>query len=118
MKRTWILKFFLLGLLALAVIGFVTQLLWNWLIPVLFAGPAITFWQALGLIALSKILFWSFGKGGRSWNYRGGPGRHWAAKWDTMNPEDRERFKEKMKEKWCRPANSERPEGQNPGTQA
>jgi hypothetical protein len=79
--------------------------LWNWLVPVLFAGPVITFWQALGLLALSKILFSGFGKGGFHWS-----GRHsghwrpyWKEKWNTMTPEERERFKEKMKNKWCMP---------------
>jgi hypothetical protein len=33
--------------------------LWNWLIPLLFGLPAITFWQAMGLTALCRILFTS-----------------------------------------------------------
>lgn len=50
---------------AIAIIVFpaVTMFLWNWLIPTLFSGPVITYWQALGLILLSKILF-SGGHGG------------------------------------------------------
>ena len=32
------------------------QLLWNWLIPGLFNGPMITFWQAAGLQTLSILL--------------------------------------------------------------
>jgi hypothetical protein len=31
--------------------------LWNWLMPQLFGLPVITFWQAVGLIGLSWILF-------------------------------------------------------------
>lgn len=38
--------------------------LWNWLIPTLFSGPVISYWQAIGLLVLSKILF-SGGHGGR-----------------------------------------------------
>lgn len=34
-----------------------TMWLWNWLMPDLFNLPTITFWQALGLNALSTILF-------------------------------------------------------------
>ncbi len=34
-----------------------TMLLWNWLMPVIFKLPVITFWQALGLTCLSNILF-------------------------------------------------------------
>lgn len=33
------------------------KLLWNWLMPVLFSLPAITFWQAAGLMVLINILF-------------------------------------------------------------
>lgn len=33
------------------------MLLWNWLAPVLFGLPTITFWQALGLFALLRCLF-------------------------------------------------------------
>ncbi|MDZ4714647.1 MAG: hypothetical protein SH819_04180 [Cytophagales bacterium] len=118
MKRgTWILKFLLFGLVMLAAIGLVTQYLWNWLVPALFAGPAITFWQALGLLVLSKILFWSFGKGGYGWRGRGMRGR-WAARWDSMSLEDKERLRQKMKDKWCyrAPAESE-PTGANPTSQ-
>jgi hypothetical protein len=101
MKRgLWIGKFFVFGLLALTLLGVVTMTLWNWLVPVLFSGPVITFWQALGLLALSKILFWSFG-GGRSHRYSGQWKPYWKSKWNTMTPEERERMKQKMKEKWC-----------------
>ena len=48
---------------AIIVFPAVTMLLWNWLIPTLFSGPVISYWQALGLILLSKILF-SSGHGG------------------------------------------------------
>ena len=54
----------LLGILAVSAFGAITMLLWNWLIPTLFNGPSVTYFQALGLIVLSKILF------------SGGPGRH------------------------------------------
>ena len=32
------------------------QLLWNWVMPLLFALPTITFWQAVGLLLLTSIL--------------------------------------------------------------
>jgi len=99
MKRGWwIGKFLLFGLMMLGLIGLVTMLLWNWLVPTLFSGPVITFWQALGLLALSKIIFWTF-TGKRPYGYSWKP--YLKAKWESMSPEDRERFKQKMKEKWC-----------------
>ncbi len=90
-------------LLFLAGLTYLTQTLWNWLVPTLFAGPLITFWQTLGLLALLKILLWPIG-GGRRWShYKGGPGYYWKSRWQAMTPEERERVKARMKEKWCRP---------------
>jgi hypothetical protein len=79
------------------------MLLWNWLVPVLFAGPVITFWQALGLLILSKMLFWTMGRGGHGGHWRHNRWRHnyWSQKWSGMTPEEREQFKQKMKDKWC-----------------
>ena len=37
--------------------GFLVVWLWNWLMPVLFRLPVITFWQAWGLLILATILF-------------------------------------------------------------
>jgi len=105
-RGKWIFKimgFVLLGLLALVAFGFATMYLWNWLVPELFNGPVITFWQTVGLLALSKILFSGFGKGGGCRHHHGGPGKpYWKERWNRMSPEDRERFKEKLKDKWCR----------------
>lgn len=51
-------------ILAVLSFGVVTMLLWNWLIPTIFNGPSVTYFQALGLLVLSKILLSS------------GPGKH------------------------------------------
>ncbi len=107
MKRgVWVLKFIVMGVVMLGLLGLVTQQLWNWLIPQLFAGPVVTFWQALGLLLLSKIFFWSFSKGGHS-SRKPGWGYYWSQKWKGMSPEERERLKQKMKEKWCYPDKEE-----------
>jgi len=112
MKAVKILGMIVIGFIAVFVFGIATQYLWNWLVPALFAGPVITFWQALGLLALSKILFSGFGKGGGyngRWKSRWKS--HWQEKWSSMTPEDQERFKQKMvrlkykmEDKWCQPA--------------
>jgi hypothetical protein len=44
--------------------GIVVQWLWNWLAPDIFALRRITFWEALGLLVLCRILFGGFGFGG------------------------------------------------------
>ena len=59
MKTLRVLKFVGFGILGLGFITlavFVTMCLWNSLIPALFHGPVITFWQTAGLFILSKIL--------------------------------------------------------------
>jgi len=43
--------------------GIVVQWLWNWLLPDIFGLRRVTFWEALGLLALCRILFGGFGKG-------------------------------------------------------
>ena len=53
----------ILGLAAVAVFGFVLMWLWNWLVPEVFSGPVITYWQTIGLFVLSKILFSGMGHG-------------------------------------------------------
>ena len=45
------------------ILGLVTLLLWNWLVPTLFNGPEIGFVQSLGLLVLAKILFGGWGGG-------------------------------------------------------
>jgi hypothetical protein len=57
--------------------GLVVQWLWNWLVPDIFALRRITFWEALGLLALSRILFGGFGRGGGPHGSSGGRGREW-----------------------------------------
>src|SRR5215469_683139 len=100
MRRNWVLrglKFAIFAVLFLAVFTFFVMQLWNWLLPALFGWHLITYWQALGLLILSKILFGGF---------RGGPHRHWGwrrrmmERWDKMTPEERERFRHSM-HGWC-----------------
>ena len=43
--------------LAAVILGLPLMWLWNWLMPTIFNLPEITFWQALGINALSTILF-------------------------------------------------------------
>src|SRR5436305_11130940 len=82
------------ALIAVAVVSFVVMSLWNTLMPNIFAVRAITFWQALGLLVLSKLLFGGFR------TYSGG-GRHWRRRmferWEQMTPEEREKFKQGMR---------------------
>ncbi len=113
MRRTkWI---FIAPIAAVAVVaiafigGAIVQYLWNWLLPSLFGWRQITFWEALGLLVLCRILF---GRGGH------GPSRssirrriedrveqRMADRWDRMTPEERERFRQGVRSRFdaCRP---------------
>ena len=71
MRMTKLTKLMIIAPLAIlgivlftAIGGGVVMLLWNWLAPALFGLRLITFWQALGLLALCRILFGGFGLGG------------------------------------------------------
>jgi hypothetical protein len=72
MKNLRFLKYVGFGILGLAFVVlaiFVTMNLWNWLIPVLFHGPVLTFWQTAGLFLLSKILLTGVAPGRRHPRY-------------------------------------------------
>jgi hypothetical protein len=86
--------FAIVGIVVFAFIGGeVVRLLWNWLLPELFGFPQITFWQALGLLALCRILFGGSGiMGGR--RSRFGP------RLDPMTAEQREHFRQRVHERW------------------
>jgi multisubunit Na+/H+ antiporter MnhG subunit len=59
MKTLRILKYVGFGILGIGFITltiYVVMCLWNSLIPLLFHGPVLTFWQTAGLFLLSKIL--------------------------------------------------------------
>ena len=89
-KLIWIAPLAILGMLAFAALGgAIVRLLWNWLAPELFGLHRITFWQAIGLLAICRILFGRFG-------FRGSP-RHIGRRWDKMTPEERDRFREGMR---------------------
>ena len=68
--------------------GEVVRSLWNWLLPPLFGFPRVTFWQALGLLALCRILFGGSG-------LLGGSGRSRL----RMTAEERERFRQRLRER-------------------
>lgn len=96
------IAFVFLGLAFFIIIVFVVMSLWNWLMPAIFGLELITFWQALGLLVLSKILFSSgwfrkpgYGSHGRSsWQWR----KRFMTKWEHMSEEEREKIRNR-----CRP---------------
>ena len=68
------------------LMGYVVMWLWNWLMPSIFGLATIGYWQAIGILALAKILF--------------GFGNH-SSKGKGM----KQNRKRKMEE-WCKSRNS------------
>ena len=100
MRGRWILKGLGIAVLvavAVAVFSFIVMSLWNWLVPPIIGWKAIDFWQAVGLLVLTRLLF---GFRGFGWHHHRGHHR-WKARmqerWMALTPEEREKFKEGMR---------------------
>lgn len=97
-KWLWIAPVALVGMAAFVALGgWVVMLLWNWLTPPLFGWHTIRFWQSVGLLALARILFGGLGlhnsaRSNMRWRMGERMGR--------MTPEERERFRQRMRERW------------------
>ena len=81
------------------VFTFIVMTLWNAILPAVLGVSAITFWQAMGILVLSKILF---GFGGGGWKHKGEHFKErWKQrmqdKWANMTPEQKEKFKDRLK---------------------
>ncbi|PRY35467.1 hypothetical protein CLV58_11452 [Spirosoma oryzae] len=111
MKRSRIGK--IVGSVVFAVVfiglmGYVVMRLWNATLPLIIQGvSAITFWQALALLLLSRLLFGGF-RG--PWNKPGFGGfnrdqwkNRMAERWQQLSPEQRER----MRQRWGRRCGSD-----------
>ena len=108
MKKYWFIKMALFVAAASIVMAFVVMALWNWLIPALFAGPLISFWQAAGLMLLARILFRGFS------GMHGGKYRRcgdWKEKFEKMTPEQKEKMRDLWKKRCggfdCTPENTD-----------
>ena|ERR1017187_4448352 len=92
---------------AVLLIGYVTMRIWNHLIPELFHGPAIGYYQAIGLLILSRIFFGGFkGKGCRGGCGCGMRGGSWKNRFEekisNLTPDEREKFRKHMEERSCK----------------
>ena len=81
-------------LIVFAVFSTLIMLLWNALMTVLFNLPIIGFWQAAGLLVLSRLLF-GIGRSHGPWTHH-----TWKAnlreKISNMTPEERKEFMGKL----------------------
>jgi hypothetical protein len=90
-RNKWIFVAAPLALVAfMAICGEVVMHLWNWLLPMLFGWHQITFWQALGLLVLCRLLFGNLSHGSDRSRSR----RRRDEQWEKMTPEEREKFRQ------------------------
>ena len=90
----WIAPLAMVGIaIFIFVGGEIVKILWNWLAPALFGLKLITFWQALGLLVLCRILFGGFGMSGSASRRSR---RQMFERWEQMTPEERERFRQRL----------------------
>ncbi|HTU45839.1 MAG TPA: hypothetical protein VMF91_12300 [Bryobacteraceae bacterium] len=84
------LRFVLFGIVWVGIMGLLVFGLWNALAPAIFGLRAISFWQALGLLVLSRVLFGRFGWG--PWMRKS----RFVRGWKSLTPEERQRFRQAM----------------------
>ncbi len=113
-RLIWIAPLAIVGMAAFITIGgFIVRELWNWLVPGLLGWKMITFWQALGVLVLCRILFGGLGWRGSSArsDMRGRMaermGWRMAERWQRMTPEEREQFQQGMRARGCDPFSGE-----------
>lgn len=86
----------ILGVAFVFGITYVVMALWNAILPDLIHVGHLGYWQAMGLLVLCKILFGGFKMNGGG-NMRN---KRWKDKFQNMSPEEKEAFKQRVKERW------------------
>ncbi len=77
------------------------MLLWNAVLPDVTGVHAVTYWQAMGILVLSKILFGGFrGMHNHGRHHHHHLGRDLKEKWMQMDPEERKKMTEEMRNEW------------------
>ena len=105
-RHPWKYLFFpLIATGVVLLLGMAVQYLWNAILPAAIGVGTLTFWHAVGLLVLCRLLFGGFGgRGGGGWggHRRGGPPARMRERWMKMSEEERIRFREEWKQR-CRP---------------
>ena len=79
----------LIGVALIAILGLLVMSLWNALLPAILGVKSIGFWQALGVLALSRILFGGLGFRPGMFGI-GNARRRMHERWMNMSPEQRD----------------------------
>ena len=104
------------ALAAIFAMGAFVRFLWNAILPSLVNVNPISYWQAVGLLVLCKILFGGLGghRGGPprwgNWGKEGAEGEgesrfspSWRRKWMQMTDEERQKFKQEWRNRCIKP---------------
>ena len=105
---------FLLFIFAFLVpLGFIVMALWNNILAAVVHVPLINFWQALGLFALSRILFGGFpGKPGWAGHrHQRKDMEEMRNKWFNLTPEEKDQFRQDWKNRFGGGKMSAAPQG-------
>ena len=97
-------KCFFLPLLIIGILGLsaIVMLLWNWILPSISSLPQLTYWQSMGLLLLSRILFGGFNFKDHHRSHR----HHFdnpalKDKFMEMDANEKQQFKEHWKSRCC-----------------
>ena len=96
-KPLIILFFVSMAALFITVLGFVIMFLWNEILVEVTNVKTISFWQAIGLFALTRILFGGFKSGHRKKHWGKKRRNNMRDKLMNMSPEERAMFKDNWK---------------------
>lgn len=95
-RRFFWIPFF--GLFIVALLSGAVMWLWNHVLVEVVTVRPVTFWQAAGLLLLSRLLLGSWPGRGSRWG--SGPGQAaWKARWQQMSDEEKARFKEEWRKR-------------------
>ncbi|KQR91539.1 hypothetical protein ASG01_14185 [Chryseobacterium sp. Leaf180] len=96
-KKHWLWLILCPPLIFLGV-SLIVKLLWNCILPEVLGVKSINFWQAMGILLLSKILFGGI-NGGFGRKIRNAKMQHFRSQSEGMTDEEKEKFREVWKER-------------------
>ena len=95
--------FIIFTVLKAFILGGIVMLLWNYVLPPVTGLRLISYWQAVALWLLCRILFAGPGTAnGMNRPFQPWKGREWKNKWMQMTPEEREKFQQEWRNRWRR----------------
>jgi len=101
-NRYWMRRIIFFPIIVAAgifIFGSIVMWLWNAVLPELLGVKVITFWQALGILVLSKILFGGFW-GRCHWGYPRHRRHALWEKWHNLSPEEKEEMKKELRSRF------------------